>query len=213
MTPIHVKICGITTIDDAQAATAAGASALGFVFWPGSPRAVDAATARRIIETLPPFIVRVGVFVDATREELARTSVEAGLDVLQLHGSEPPENLHGLPRRALKALRVTSGFSPDIVDRYVGCAGGILLDSGATEAPGGSGRTFDWTLARDVRRRVKYLVLAGGLAPDNVREALSQVRPDAVDVSSGVEAVPGRKDSEKVRAFMEAVRRYEREVV
>jgi phosphoribosylanthranilate isomerase len=213
MKPIHVKICGITRIEDAEAAAGAGANALGFVFWPRSPRAVDVATARRIIETLPPFVVRVGVFVDATREELARTSDEAGLDVVQLHGDEPPEALRDLPRRALKALRVTSGFVPELVDRYIGRVGGILLDSGATGVPGGSGRSFDWSVACAVRQRVKRLVLAGGLTPDNVRAALAQVRPDAVDVSSGVESEPGRKDPKKVRDFVAAVRRYEREVI
>ncbi|MBN2369651.1 MAG: phosphoribosylanthranilate isomerase [Vicinamibacteria bacterium] len=211
MSRILIKVCGITSIMDAAAATEAGASALGFVFWPRSPRAVDVATARLIIATLPPFVVRVGVFVDATREELARTSAEAGLDMIQLHGDEPPEELHGLPRRALKALRVAAGFALDSVDRYAGRVDGILLDSGAAGVPGGTGRTFDWSLAREVRDRVKRLVLAGGLTPDNVHEALAQVRPDAVDVSSGVETAPGRKNPEKLRAFVEAVRRFEKE--
>jgi phosphoribosylanthranilate isomerase len=208
---VAVKVCGITTVEDGLVAAHAGADAIGFVFWPGSPRRVDLAAARRIARALPPFVLRVGVFVDARREEMARAVEEVGLDLLQLHGHEPPESLVDLPRRAIKAVGVGDGFVPEDALRYEGRAAGILLDT-RTEpgAPGGTGQSFDWTRARAVREKASFLVLAGGLNPANVHLALSAVRPDAVDVSSGVEAAPGRKDAEKVRAFMAAVREAER---
>jgi phosphoribosylanthranilate isomerase len=206
---IFVKICGITCPEDAQLAADAGADAVGFVFWPKSPRRVDATTARRIGDTLPPSVVRVGVFVDAPREELARTADEAGLDLLQLHGSETPEALVDLPRRVLKAVRVASDFTPQTALQYEGRAAGLLLDTHREGTPGGTGETFDWSLVREVRRRATFLVLAGGLRPDNVKAALQAVGPDGVDVSSGVERAPGRKDASKVKAFVDAVRSVE----
>jgi phosphoribosylanthranilate isomerase len=151
-------------------------------------------------------VLRVGVFVDAPRTALARAADEAGLDVLQLHGSETSADCADLPRRCLKALRVGPGFRHDEVDAFAGVASGILLDTRAAGSPGGTGRSFDWGLVRDVRGRVPFLVLAGGLTPDNVGDALRAVLPDAVDVSSGVESAPGRKDPDKLRAFVAAVR-------
>jgi indole-3-glycerol phosphate synthase/phosphoribosylanthranilate isomerase len=207
---VAVKICGITSVEDALVAAQAGADAVGFVFWPGSPRRVDLAAARRIARALPPFVLRVGVFVDAPREEMARAVSEVGLDLLQLHGREAPDTIPGLPRRALKAVGVGDGFSPEDALRYEGRAAGILLDTRAPGAlPGGTGQSFDWTRVRAVREGASFLMLAGGLNPGNVHLALSAVRPDGVDVSTGVEAAPGRKDPEKVRAFMAAVREAE----
>lgn len=200
-----VKICGITSPGDARLAAAAGADAIGLVFWPRSPRAVSVETAREIAAALPPFVLRVGVFVDAARDVLARTAEDVGLDVLQLHGDETPEDLEGLPRRALKAVRVGSGFTADLALRFEGRAAGILLDTRA-EVPGGTGAIFPWALARGVRERASFLMLAGGLTPHNVRAALDALQPDAVDVSSGVESALGRKDESKVRAFIDAVR-------
>lgn len=196
----------MTSPDDARLAADAGADAVGLVFWPASPRAVDADTARRIAEALPPFVLRVGVFVDADRETMARTAEEAGLDLLQLHGDEPPEALAGLPRRALKAIRVGPGFAPAEAERYARSAAGLLLDTREDGAPGGTGRAFDWSLAHGLRERWAFLVLAGGLTPETVAEAIRAVRPHGVDVSSGVESSPGRKDPAKVRAFVAAVR-------
>jgi len=204
---VFVKICGITSPEDAEMAAEAGADAVGFVLWPKSPRHVDAAEARRLGRGLPPFVVRVGVFVDATRDELVRASEEAGLDLLQLHGEEPPSALADLPRRALKAVRVGEGFTAEEALRYEGRAAGLLLDTRALSRPGGTGETFDWTLAREVRKRASFLVLAGGLGPENVAAALKAVQPDGVDVSTGVESAPGKKDAAKVRAFVDAVRR------
>jgi phosphoribosylanthranilate isomerase len=206
---VLVKICGLTSPEDAAAVAEAGADAAGFVFWPGSPRAVAPAAAARIARALPPFVLRVGVFVDAPPDVLRRTADEVGLDLLQLHGGERPTDLAGLPRRALKAVRVGAGFVPEDALRFEGHAAGILLDTRSDRAPGGTGERFDWSLARAVRERVSFLVLAGGLAPGNVAAAIRAVRPDAVDVSSGVESAPGRKDAGRVREFVAAVRSLE----
>jgi phosphoribosylanthranilate isomerase len=203
---LFVKICGITSIEDGIAAADAGADAVGFVFWPGSPRCVDAGRARSIGAGLPDSVVRVGVFVDASREELSRTADAAALDLLQLHGSEAPASFEDLPRRAWKALRVGEEFVPQTALRYEGRAAGLLLDGHAVERPGGTGRRFDWARVRPLRKRVRFLVLAGGLTPDNVAAAIAVVLPDGVDVSSGVESAPGRKDPARVRAFIEAAR-------
>lgn len=203
---VAVKVCGITSVEDGLAAARLGADAIGLVFWPQSPRWVDRDKARQISRALPPFVLRVGVFVDAAPDAVARTAEEVGLDVLQLHGRESPEEVARLPRRVIKAVRVGEGFSPDEALRYEGCAAGILLDTKADGRPGGTGRAFDWSQARQVREKASFLALAGGLTAENVHVALNAVRPDLVDVSSGVESSPGRKDPEKMRAFLEAVR-------
>lgn len=203
---VRVKVCGITSAEDGLAAVEAGADAIGLVFWPRSPRAVDVVTARRVAEAVAPFVTRVGVFVDAARDVLARTAGEVPLDLLQLHGDEPPERCAALPRRVLKAVRVGPGFRPEDALRYEGQVAGILLDTRSDAAPGGTGEAFDWSLARAVRKGASFLVLAGGLTPENVGAAIRALGPDAVDVSSGVEAAPGRKDREKLRAFLAAVR-------
>jgi phosphoribosylanthranilate isomerase len=206
---LFVKICGITSAEDARLAVEAGADALGFVFWPMSPRKVDPARAAAIARELPPFVLRVGVFVDMPRAEMVRIADTVGLDLLQLHGDEPPEALAGLPRRAIKAVRVGRGFAADEATRYAGCAAGLLVDTrmpGETQLPGGTGVPFDWSLVKGLAERVPFLVLAGGLGPANVADAVRAVAPHAVDVSSGVETLPGRKDPAKVRAFVEAAR-------
>jgi phosphoribosylanthranilate isomerase len=204
-----VKICGITSPTDAVVAVEAGADAIGLVFWPRSPRAVAPERAAEIARALPEAVLRVGVFVDAPREEMARVAETVGLDLLQLHCDVGPESLAGLPRPVLQAVRVGNGFERELATRYAADAAGILLDTrvdGETAAPGGTGVPFDWSLVEGLARRVPFLVLAGGLSPANVAEAVRRVRPHAVDVSSGVEALPGRKDPEKVRAFVEAAR-------
>jgi indole-3-glycerol phosphate synthase/phosphoribosylanthranilate isomerase len=205
---VAVKICGITSKDDAAMAVAAGADAIGFVFWPKSPRAVDAATARDIASTLPPFILRVGVFVDTPPGEIRRIADEVGLDMVQLHGNESVDAVAQAPRRAVKAVRVGPDFRPEDALQYDGTAAALLLDTrvDGDASPGGTGRTFDWSLVRPVREGTSFMILAGGLSPDNVAEAIAAVRPDAVDVSSGVESAPGKKDPAKVRAFVDAVR-------
>jgi phosphoribosylanthranilate isomerase len=205
--PVRVKICGITSPEDGIMAARAGADAIGLVFWPRSPRYVDLDKARAIAAAVSPFVLRVGVFVDATTDEIGRAVHAAGLDVVQLHGDEPPEVFDRLPRRGLKALRVGPGFDASRALSYQRHAAGLLLDTQAKGVPGGTGETFDWAVAEWVRTQVSCLVLAGGLTPDNVGDAIATVKPDAVDVSSGVESEPGRKDPNKVRAFIEAVRR------
>jgi phosphoribosylanthranilate isomerase len=203
---VRVKVCGITSLEDGLMAVEAGADAIGLVFWPRSPRAVDAVAARRISAALPPFVTRVGVFVDAAPDVLARTAEAVPLDLLQLHGDEAPEQCAALPRRVLKAVRVGPGFRSEDALRYEGRVAGLLLDARSDAAPGGTGETFDWSLARGVREGASFLVLAGGLKAENVGAAILEVRPDAVDVSSGVESSPGRKDHDRLRAFVAAVR-------
>ncbi len=203
-----VKICGITSPEDAVLAVDAGADAIGFVFWPRSPRTLTPEQAAAIAREVPDAVLRVGVFVDASAGEMTAVADAVGLDLLQLHGKEPPSALAGLPRPVLKAVRVGRGFSHDDALRYVATAAGVLVDTrlpGET-LPGGTGVTFEWWRVKGLAERVPFLMLAGGLRPSNVAEAIREVRPHAVDVSSGVEALPGRKDPGKVRAFVEAAR-------
>lgn len=210
---LFVKICGITSLEDALAAADAGADAVGFVFWRGSPRCLAAARARAIGAALPSRIVRVGVFVDAGRDRLSRTADAAGLDLLQLHGSEPPEIFAGLPRPAWKALRVSDDFAPERALRFEGRAAGLLFDGAAGERPGGTGRVFDWRQALLLRPRPRFLIVAGGLTPENVADAVRLAAPDGVDVSSGVERSPGRKDPGRMRDFVAAAREAEARAV
>jgi phosphoribosylanthranilate isomerase len=205
---LAVKICGITSADDARLAVEAGADAIGLVFWPMSSRRVDAARAAEIVRDLPP-VLKVGIFVDAPRAEMERAIEAAGLDLLQLHGDEPAAALAALPRPVLKAVGVGKGFVLEQALRYAEHAAGLVVDTrlpGETQMPGGTGVPFDWSLVKGLADQVSFLMLAGGLGPANVAEAIRRVGPHAVDVSSGVEALPGRKDPAKVRAFVEAAR-------
>jgi len=204
LTAVRVKICGITRVEDALAAAAAGADAIGLVFYAKSPRAVDIEQAREILAALPPFVTSVGLFVDAERSELERILASVPLDLLQFHGDESVQQCEAFGRPYIKALRVKAG--DDIaaqVARYPS-AQGILLDAYVEGVPGGTGEAFDWSLIPQALS--KPLILAGGLRPDNVAEAVSRVRPYAVDVSGGVEASKGVKDVEKVGAFIRAAR-------
>ena len=204
MTAVRVKICGITRVEDALAAAAAGADAIGLVFYAKSPRAVDIEQAREILAALPPFVTSVGLFVDAERSELERILASVPLDLLQFHGDESVQQCEAFGRPYIKALRVKAG--DDIaaqVARYPSALG-ILLDAYVEGVPGGTGEAFDWSLIPQTLS--KPLILAGGLRPDNVAEAVSRVRPYAVDVSGGVEASKGVKDVEKVGAFIRAAR-------
>lgn len=204
MTAVRVKICGITRVEDALAAAAAGADAIGLVFYAKSPRAVDIEQAREILAALPPFVTTVGLFVNAERSELERILASVPLDLLQFHGDESVQQCEAFGRPYIKALRVKAG--DDIaaqVARYPS-AQGILLDAYVEGVPGGTGEAFDWSLIPQALS--KPLILAGGLRPDNVADAVSRVRPYAVDVSGGVEASKGVKDVEKVGAFIRAAR-------
>jgi phosphoribosylanthranilate isomerase len=201
----RAKICGITTWDDALLSVDLGASALGFNFHPASPRSISPADAWNIIRRLPPFVERVGVFVDwppVVVEALARA---LHLDAVQLHGAESPGEVVELSvtRRVIKAIQVRKGFRAAGLERYR-IADGILLDGFAPGTRGGTGRTFDWKLARSARQYGR-IILAGGLTPENVAEAIRIAEPYAVDIASGAESRPGRKDPAKLRAFFAAV--------
>ena len=207
---LRVKVCGLTSVEDARAAAEAGADAVGLVFWPGSPRAVSLPVARAIAAALPPFVARVGVFVDAAADEMGRLADEVGLDVLQLHGQEPLEVLARLPRRVLKAVHVESEAQLERALAWAERGAGLLVDAAGVARPGGTGRACDWDWARRLRERAPFVALAGGLTPENVGEAVVRVAPHALDVSSGVESAPGRKDPARMRAFVAAARSVER---
>lgn len=200
---VKVKICGITNLADARAAVSAGADALGFVFYEKSPRHVTPQKAAAIIAQLPPFVQTVGLFVDEEVERVNWVASFCGLDLIQLHGEEPPEYCQDVNRRIIKAFRVRDEASLAGIGKYE--VAGYLLDAWSPDAPGGTGLTFDWSLARQAAG-TRPIILAGGLNPDNVAMACATVSPYAVDVSSGVEAAPGEKDHDKIRAFIAAAR-------
>ena len=204
---VKVKVCGITNAEDAWAAVEAGADALGFIFYEQSPRYVVPAVASRIIAELPPLIVTVGVFVNEGMATVRSIMDTCGLAMAQLHGDENASYCHELSRPSMKALRLKDRGSLLALAEYQGRGGvrGFVLDTFSELAYGGTGQVTDWALAADVAKTARVL-LAGGLTPDNVTEAIRTVHPYGVDVSSGVEAAPGKKDPAKVRAFLEAVR-------
>ncbi|NCF09144.1 MAG: phosphoribosylanthranilate isomerase [Gammaproteobacteria bacterium] len=205
----RVKICGITRPQDALAAAALGVDAIGLVFWPSSPRAVSAAQAREVVASLPPFVSTVGLFVNATQNELEAVLDQVPLDLLQFHGDESPEFCRSARRPYLKAVRMRPGVD---LDRLVGAyadAAGLLVDAYVAGMPGGTGETFDWDALPSVSG--VPLVLAGGLAPGNVADAIRRVGPWAVDVSGGVESAKGIKDAVKMAAFMQGVKDGDRE--
>ncbi len=196
----RVKICGITSVQDALQAVQAGADAIGLVFYPPSPRWVDAQTAQRIACAVGPFVTVVGLFVDAEVAAVESILQTVPLQVLQFHGGESEDYCRSFGRPYLKALRMKPGLDVDAaIERYPGAVG-ILLDAYRKGVPGGTGETFDWQ--RVPRRSQRNIVLAGGLNPDNVLAALEQTDVYGVDVSGGVEAQPGRKDFDKVAAFV-----------
>ena len=195
-----VKICGITNKDDALAAAEFGADALGFVFYPKSPRYIEPERAREIIEELPPFVTSVGVFVNEWKEKVEEIIEVSGIGAVQLHGEESPAYCASFRNvKVIKAFRVSDEFDPERLHDYTVDA--CLLDAYSKDAYGGTGETFSWEIAR---RASAYgrIILAGGLTPENVAQAIREAKPYAVDVSSGVERSPGVKDQEKVRAFL-----------
>lgn len=196
---IKVKICGITTLEDARTAIDAGADALGFVFFPRSPRHIFPEQAAAIIRHLPPFVQTVGLFVNEEAATVNETADHCGLDLVQLHGDETPDYCAGVRRRVIKALRIREITCLEPMQQYR--VSGFLLDAWSPDAYGGTGRTFNWEVAA-CAAQANRVILAGGLTPANVAEAIRQVRPYGVDVSSGVESAPGRKDAAKVREFI-----------
>jgi len=201
---VHVKICGITNLDDALLAAELGAQALGFIFYPKSPRAITPAAARQIIAQLPPLVLSVGVFVNEPAAVVMEVAEMVRLDWVQLHGEEPPEYCRFLSRNVLKAIPVQDRSSLDRMKQYRGCVRAFLLDTHKSGQKGGTGESFDWLLARQAKE-YGSLVLAGGLNAENVAVAIQEVSPLAVDVASGVEAAPGKKDHARLRAFFKAV--------
>ena len=211
----RIKICGITNVDDALAVARAGADAVGLNFYPRSPRHVDLDTARRIVAALPKEMVKVGLFVNADPPDICRVCDDLGLDLIQLHGDEPPELLAQLGERpVMRALRLgTKGLRP--VFEYLRRCRELaatpsltLLDSLIPGEYGGTGKIADWTAAKQyvAESGLPPLVLAGGLTPANVADAIRTVRPAAVDTASGVESSPGRKDLVAVAAFVQSAR-------
>ena len=200
---IKVKICGITNLDDGLQACACGADALGFVFYGKSPRCVTPAVARAIIAELPPFVTTVGLFVNEAPGRIREIADLCGLDVIQLHGDETPADCDYAPRRTIKALRVKDASSLAGQRDYRVAA--LLLDAWVKDAYGGTGHSFNWALASKVATE-RPVILAGGLTAENVAAAVAAVAPYAVDVSSGVEAAPGKKDPDKVAAFIAAAK-------
>jgi phosphoribosylanthranilate isomerase len=201
---VRVKICGITSQADALAAVEAGADALGFMFYEQSPRFVSPRIVAEIVPQLPPFLARVGVFVNPTEEAVRRAVLACALDTLQFHGDEPPEFCRRFGVKVIKAFRVDDAASLQALPAYRTDA--WLLDSCVPGLLGGTGAKFNWDLAVEAKRLGRPIILAGGLTPENIGEAVRRVQPYAVDVSSGVEMTPGRKDPARMRAFVQAAK-------
>ena len=203
---MKVKICGITEIEDALWAVKSGVDALGFIF-ASSPRRISMKQARRIINAIPPFIKTVGVFVNEDAAAIREHINYCGLDLVQLHGDEPPEFCRALMPRAIKAFRIRDASSLQTCAGYQANVRALLLDAYAKDKVGGTGQTFDWQLAVQIKQTGIPVILSGGLGPSNIEEAIRVVRPYAVDVNSGVEKRPGKKNHELMRQLMDKIRR------
>jgi len=200
----RVKVCGITRLEDARRAVDLGADALGFIFHPGSPRCISPEKAAEIIGRLPPFVACVGVFVNTSARRVRSVVRACRLSAVQFHGEESPDYCGGFPVKVIKGFRVKGSRLPAGISRYAVDA--LLLDTFRAGVPGGTGRVFDWDVARRAARYGR-IILAGGLTPGNVREAVETVRPFAVDVASGVESSPGKKDPALLAEFFRQVNR------
>ena len=200
---VCVKLCGITRLEDALLGVELGVDALGFNFVEGSPRRVAPELTHDVCAAVPPFVVRVGVFADELPRVMEATALLAGLNCLQLHGDEPPETCQAIAIPWYKAHRVGTQFRPESVQRYR--CNTSLLDARVPGKKGGTGATFDWTVAR-LASAYRRVIVAGGLTPENVGEAIAVARPYGVDVNSGVETAPGRKDRRLLAEFMRRVR-------
>jgi len=202
---VKVKICGITNSEDALAACEYGADALGFIFYKKSPRFIELERVKDIIKDLPPFVTTVGVFVDEDADRISEIADAAKLDIIQLHGSEPPEFCNVFKRKIIKAFKIQGQGArgkgqENEIRRYTVSA--YLLDTYKEGVEGGTGETFNWEIAKEAKGFGR-IILAGGLTPQNVAEAVETVMPYGVDVSSGVEQKPGKKDLQKVKNFIE----------
>jgi phosphoribosylanthranilate isomerase len=201
---VKVKICGLTTVSDALVAVPAGADAIGLMFYSGSPRHISMEAAQQIARTLPTSVIRVGVFVDPNPSDVFAAIQLCGLNVLQFHGDETSGFCQQFGVMTMKAFRMKNGGSLALLPSFSTDA--FLLDSYVPDKPGGTGETFNWELAVEAKKFGRPIFLAGGLTSENVADAIRAVQPFAVDVSSGVEISPGRKDPEKIRAFIAAAR-------
>jgi phosphoribosylanthranilate isomerase len=205
---MRIKICGITNEEDALISIEYGADAIGFVFHQKSPRVVTPETTKSIISKIPPFITTVGVFVNEDRSKVEGIADDTGLDIIQLHGSEPPEACH-MSKKVIKAIRVKELTDLEPLKRYPVSA--FLLDTYSPHAIGGTGQIFNWDIAVEAKKFGR-IILAGGLTPDNVEEAVRWVQPYGIDVSSGVEGDrKGRKDRDKLKLFIETARNASKE--
>jgi phosphoribosylanthranilate isomerase len=200
---MKVKICGITNIDDALYAEELGADALGFIFVKSSSRYIAPKAARKIIQELPPFVVPVGIFADMAYNDILEIIDQTSIGCVQLHGEETPKQLVKYPVPVYKSFRVDSNFNPEILRRYKGSA--YLLDTKIHGELGGTSQTFDWEIAIKAKEYGR-IILAGGLNPENVLEAIQKIQPYAIDVNSGVESAPGKKDKNKLEQLFKTIR-------
>ncbi len=204
--PVRVKICGITNHEDASLSVELGVDALGFVFAP-SPRQVTPEKVRSIIDTLPPFVVTVGVFVNEAEETIRQIAGFCGLHLIQFHGNESPGFCQGFMPDAIKAFRLQDASSLLSIISYQGHVRAVLLDSYQKEIKGGTGKTFPWDLAVKVKGFALPIILSGGLTPSNIEQAILAVRPFAVDVNSGIEKRPGEKDPVLIKQLIETIKK------
>jgi len=206
MTPLRIKICGVMNVKDAKAAAELGADMIGFNFYPQSSRYIEPEIARQIVETIPRSARSVGVFVDASADDIRSTAKIAGIESVQLHGDFSPETCRGLARefRVIRAFRTEARFQPEDAGAFPDCD--VLLDAHHAQLRGGTGVTCDWSAAQATLPFVRFLILSGGLNAQNVAHAIAAVAPHAVDVCSGVESAPGVKDYRAMEKFIAAVR-------
>jgi phosphoribosylanthranilate isomerase len=205
---IKVKICGITNLEDALLAIGMGADALGFIF-AKSPRRITAKEARTIIHSLPPLVKTVGVFVNEEPARIKEIKSFCGFDLVQLHGEESPEICQDLMPHAVKSFRIQNETDIENINKYRGTVRAILLDTFQPGKAGGTGQTFDWSLALKARETGLPIILAGGLGPGNIQEAVATVKPYAVDINSGIEERPGKKDLVLMKQLMEKIKKTE----
>jgi phosphoribosylanthranilate isomerase len=206
MTRVQIKICGVTNVKDAKACAELGASMIGFNFYPQSPRYIEPRVARRIIEAIPPGVCAVGVFVDASAEEIRNVADAAGVRCVQLHGRTLPDSCSELARefRLIRAFSTDAQFQAEQVSLFSDCD--VLIDAHHPNLRGGTGLTCDWRAARTARTFARFLILSGGLTDQNVGQAIAAVAPHAVDVCSGVESAPGVKNPQALKDLCAAVR-------
>jgi phosphoribosylanthranilate isomerase len=210
MTPLRIKVCGVTNVKDARACAELGADMIGFNFYPQSPRYIEPKIARQIVERIPRSADAVGVFVDASADEIRITAKRTGIESVQLHGDFSPETCRELARefRVIRAFRTEARFQPEAAGAFPDCD--VLLDAHHPDLRGGTGVTCDWSAARATLPFARFLILSGGLNAQNVAHAIAAVAPHAVDVCSGVESAPGVKDYRTIEKFIAAVRTAER---